>query len=206
MGKKKTTATIVVAVLVFIYRMGRALRVRIRQEARRIRRRAKRKLCHTIGTHYYTSYPETSLSRLVNCVLFQKVMRLDTQAPSPVHPSSIVGPWSKIKMGENVYPGFNVGHYIQAINGIIFGSNILIGPNVCIVSANHDPANYDKYIEDPPIEISDNVWIGANSTILPSVKIGKNVIIGAGSVVTGDIPDDCIATGNPCLVIKHMQT
>lgn len=199
MKGKKIAATRIVTALVFITN-------RVRAKPKRIRREAKRKLYHAIGNHYYISYPETSLSRLVNCVLFQKVMRLDTEAPSPVHPSSVVGPWLKIKMGKDVYPGFNVGHYIQAINGIIFGSNILIGPNVCIISANHDPANYDKYIDAPPIEISDNVWIGANSTILPSVKIGKNVIIGAGSVVTGDIPDDCIATGNPCRAIKQMQT
>ncbi|MDD7390137.1 MAG: DapH/DapD/GlmU-related protein [Lachnospiraceae bacterium] len=53
------------------------------------------------------------------------------------------------------------------------------------------------------MRIDDDTWIGGNVTILPGVHIGKNVVIGAGSVVTRDIPDDVIAAGNPCKVIKE---
>ena len=50
----------------------------------------------------------------------------------------------------------------------------------------------------------DNVWIGGSVTILPGVKIGDNVTIGAGSVVTKDIPSNCVAVGNPCKVVKSI--
>lgn len=52
--------------------------------------------------------------------------------------------------------------------------------------------------------IGDNVWIGGNTVICPGVHIGDNVVIGAGSVVTKDIPDSCIAAGNPCKVIRKI--
>ena len=52
------------------------------------------------------------------------------------------------------------------------------------------------------VEIGNNVFVGADSIILPNVKIGNNVIIGAGSVVCKDIPDNCVAAGNPCKPIK----
>jgi maltose O-acetyltransferase len=54
------------------------------------------------------------------------------------------------------------------------------------------------------ITIGDNVWIGGNTVICPGVTVGSNVVIGAGSVVTRDIPDWCIAAGNPCIVIRKI--
>uniref|UniRef100_UPI00301C5769 DapH/DapD/GlmU-related protein n=3 Tax=Bacteria TaxID=2 RepID=UPI00301C5769 len=55
-----------------------------------------------------------------------------------------------------------------------------------------------------PIHIGDNVWIGANSVVLPGVKIGENSVIGAGSVVTKDIPSNVVAVGNPCRVLREI--
>lgn len=55
-----------------------------------------------------------------------------------------------------------------------------------------------------PITVGDSVWIGANVSVLPGVKIGSNTIIGAGSVVNKDIPDGVIAVGNPCKVIREI--
>lgn len=54
-----------------------------------------------------------------------------------------------------------------------------------------------------PVTIGDNVWIGGGAIIMPGVTIGDNVVIGAGSVVTKDIPDNTIAYGNPCRVIRE---
>lgn len=56
-----------------------------------------------------------------------------------------------------------------------------------------------------PISVGNNVWIGGNVTVLPGVTIGNNVTIGAGSVVTRDIPDNTLAVGNPCRVIKFID-
>ncbi|MBD3329761.1 sugar O-acetyltransferase, partial [Candidatus Dojkabacteria bacterium] len=90
-------------------------------------------------------------------------------------------------------------------NGIEIGDNVRIGPNVGLISADHDQSNYDVWIEEKPLKIGNNVWIGMNSVVLPGVEIGDNVVIGAGSVVTKDIPPNSIAVGNPCRVIKTKE-
>lgn len=77
-----------------------------------------------------------------------------------------------------------------------------MGPNVGLISSNHDLDDYDRHLAEEPIMIGDNVWIGMNSVIMPGVRIGDNVVIGAGSVVTRDIPSDSIAAGNPCAVLR----
>ena len=56
-----------------------------------------------------------------------------------------------------------------------------------------------------PIRIEDDVWTGANVVILPGVAIGKNSVIGAGSVVTKDIPENVVAVGNPCRVLRPIN-
>ena len=85
---------------------------------------------------------------------------------------------------------------------------VMIGPNVTIVTANHpiDPelrARGLQYNKD--VYIGENVWIGANAVIVPGVHIGKNTVIGAGSVVTKDIPDNVVAVGNPCKVLREIS-
>jgi len=55
------------------------------------------------------------------------------------------------------------------------------------------------------VHIDENVWIGANTVIVPGVHIGKNTVIGAGSVVTKDIPDNVLAIGNPCRVLRKIS-
>ncbi|MCB9299031.1 MAG: acyltransferase [Lewinellaceae bacterium] len=128
----------------------------------------------------------------------QKIFRINGQVKWPVHFTSQVIHPGHISKGIMVDPGDAPGCYINAKNGIIFGSNIEIGPGVKMLSSNHDPNDYSKATKDPPIEIGDHVWIGANTVILPGVKIGTNVIIGAGAVVSKNIPPNTVAVGNPC--------
>lgn len=92
--------------------------------------------------------------------------------------------------------------YIQAINKIIIHSSVLIGPDVKIISANHKIHNLEEWQESDPIIINQNVWIGANSVILPGVEIGSDSIIGAGSVVTKSFGKNSIIAGNPAKLIK----
>lgn len=135
----------------------------------------------------------------------QKVFRLNPKVKWPVHfTSKVIAPENIIK-GILCDPGDNLNNYIQANNGIHFGSNIELGPGVSIISANHDSNNLRNHKITKPITIGNNVWIGANSTILPKVTIGNNVIIGANSLVNKNIPDNCIAVGNPCKVIKEKE-
>lgn len=110
-----------------------------------------------------------------------------------------------IEVGENFYA--NYGCTILDVNKVKIGDNVLLAPNVQIYTATHpiDPVERltgKEYAK--PIVIGNNVWVGGGTIICPGVKIGNNVTIGAGSVVTKDIPDNVIAVGNPCRVIKSI--
>lgn len=132
----------------------------------------------------------------------QKIFRLNPRVKWPVHFTSKVLSPEKIKKGILCDPGDNINNYIQANNGIVFGNNVELGPGVSIISANHDTENFSTHKKAKPIKIGNNVWICANSTILPEVIIGNNVVIGANSLVNKNIPDNSIAVGNPCRVVK----
>jgi maltose O-acetyltransferase len=110
-----------------------------------------------------------------------------------------------ISIGNNFYANF--GCVILDVNKVIIGENVLFGPNVQIYSATHptDPALRLTFKElGKPITIGNNVWIGGASIICPGIKIGDNTTIGAGSVVTKDIPNNVVAAGNPCRIIKSV--
>lgn len=133
----------------------------------------------------------------------QKILGFNRFIPWPAHHSSRILYKRNIKIGKGSFPGWMPGCYIQARNGIIFGNNVRLGPNVGIISANHCPDDFDHWIKTAPINIGNNVWIGMNSTVLPGITIGDDVVIGANSVVTHDIPSNSIAAGNPCKIIKE---
>ncbi len=108
-----------------------------------------------------------------------------------------------IEVGENFFANYNLT--LLDVGKITIGKNAQIAPNVSIYTAGH-PVHPDSrntgYEYGIPVTIGDNVWIGGNAVILPGVTIGNNVVIGAGSVVSKDIPDNVIAVGNPCKVIR----
>ncbi|MBN1214160.1 MAG: sugar O-acetyltransferase [Candidatus Lokiarchaeota archaeon] len=111
-----------------------------------------------------------------------------------------------IYLDDYVY--FNVNCVVLDANRVNIGNHVMIGPAVQIYSVTHpiDPIERLSGIEiSLPINIRENAWIGGGSIILPGVIIGKNSIIGAGSVVTKEIPDNVLAAGNPCKIIKKIQ-
>ena len=111
----------------------------------------------------------------------------------------------QIRVGKRFFANFNLTILDEA--SVTIGDDCFIGPNVSIYTACHstDPVERNTRREwAEPVTIGDNVWIGGSVTILPGVTIGSNVTIGAGSVVTRDIPDNVVAVGNPCKVIKKI--
>ena len=109
-----------------------------------------------------------------------------------------------ILVGRRFFANFNFTVLDEAL--VTIGDDCFIGPNVSIYTACHstDPVERNSRREwAKPVTIGDNVWIGGSVTILPGVTIGSNVTIGAGSVVVKDIPDGCVAVGNPCRVVKR---
>lgn len=111
-----------------------------------------------------------------------------------------------VEIGENFYA--NMDCIFLDVNKIIFGDNVMVGPRAGFYTAGHptDPAVRTKDLEfGLPIIVEDNVWVGANTTILPGVTIGKNSIVAAGAVVTKDVPANTIVGGNPARVIREIS-
>lgn len=128
------------------------------------------------------------------------------------------GPFMVISKGFNCDYGFNI-HFkgfavinynctILDTSPVYLGNKIHIGPNVTISCVGHsiDPEQREKSVTtSKSITIGDGVWIGANVVVCPGVTIGDNAVIGAGSVVTKDIPANCVAYGSPCKVVREIN-
>lgn len=110
-----------------------------------------------------------------------------------------------IEVGKNFFANYNCT--LLDVAKIRIGDNCQMAPNVAVYTAGHPihpVTRNSEYEYGKEVTIGDNVWIGGNSVICPGVTIGSNVVIGAGSVVTRDIPDWCVAAGNPCKVIREI--
>jgi maltose O-acetyltransferase len=105
-----------------------------------------------------------------------------------------------IAIGKTV--SINTGAILDGRGGITIGDYVMIGPNVCITSSNHIykdktiPTMFLGHVKKP-VKIEDEVWIGANATILGDVTIGKGAVVGAGAVVVKDVPENSIVGGVP---------
>ena len=107
------------------------------------------------------------------------------------------------RIGKNVF--VNHGCSFLDLGGITIEDDVLIGPQVKLVTENHpvDPANR-KSLDLKSILVKKNAWIGAGAVILPGVTIGENSIVAAGAVVTQDVPSNTIVGGVPAKHIKHI--
>ena len=110
-----------------------------------------------------------------------------------------------VHFGSGIYANSNLT--IVDDGHVYVGDKVMFGPNVTIATANHpiEPtlrAEGLQYNKD--VYVGENTWIGAGVIIIPGVRIGKNTVIGGGSVVTKDIPDNVVAVGNPCRVLREV--
>ncbi len=112
-----------------------------------------------------------------------------------------------IEVGDNFFANFNT--IILDGARVTFGDNVFIAPNCGFYTAGH-PIDFPRRnagLEYAwPIKVGDNVWFGAGVSVMPGVTIGSNVVIGAGSIVTKDVPDNVIAVGNPCRVLREITS
>ncbi len=110
-----------------------------------------------------------------------------------------------IELGERVF--FNFNCVVLDVCPVRIGSFTMFGPAVQIYTALHplDAVARRGREYGSPVRIGSDVWVGGGAIIQPGVTIGSRSVIGAGSVVTRDIPDDVIAVGNPCRVLRSIQ-
>ena len=143
--------------------------------------------------------------RQIRDLFLRKVLYRKYSIAKGFHAGLRVRIWGrqKVVIGRNFYIGRD--SFIEA--DVIIGDNVMFAPNVSIFTAGH-PVHFEKRntgIEYAfPVTIGNNVWIGGNVVINPGITIGNNTVIGSGSVVKKDIPDNVIAVGNPCKVVREI--
>ena len=123
-----------------------------------------------------------------------------------------------ISIGEGSFVNVNCVFLDSA--PIHLGNHVLVGPGVQLLTVSH-PLRADERVVAPhdrrpeqapyrtharPIVVGDRVWLGAGALVMPGVTIGANTVIGAGSLVTSNIPPDCLAFGQPCRVQRSLDS
>ncbi|WP_101960228.1 DapH/DapD/GlmU-related protein [Vibrio harveyi] len=166
-------------------------------------------------TRVYEVEPITSISTAKRCIKIGSGCYIEsTELPAfPSSPTKLTCvaindlDYGKIKIGDNcVLQGTSICSYKL----VAIGNRVIFGPNVVIMDCSGhaikmrgDSGELER-LKIAPVTIGDDAWIGYGVIILPGVSIGNRAVIGAGSVVCRDIPDDCVATGNPCAVVYEI--
>jgi acetyltransferase-like isoleucine patch superfamily enzyme len=109
-----------------------------------------------------------------------------------------------IRVGRNVFINQNCTMY--DLGGIDIGDEVMIGPNVSLITSGHpiEPLHRRAGVTAKPIVIARNVWIAAGATIIGGVTVGENSVVAAGSVVTRDVPRNTLVGGNPARIIRSI--
>ncbi|HEY9259021.1 sugar O-acetyltransferase [Chitinophaga sp.] len=111
---------------------------------------------------------------------------------------------NEIRVGKNVFINQNCTFY--DLGGLDIGDDVMIGPNVSIITTGHplEPSQRRAVTIGNPIVIEKNVWIAAGATIIGGVTVGENSVVAAGAVVTKDVPPNTLVGGNPARVIRSI--
>jgi acetyltransferase-like isoleucine patch superfamily enzyme len=135
--------------------------------------------------------------------------------PSPLDGASVAGNVKlrrsvviyepeKLRIGENV----DIGEFVvlRASGGLTIGARVLIAAHAVVTTRGH-PESLPRYgrVEDAPIAIEDDVWIGAGAIVLPGVTLGRGSIVGAGAVVTSDVPPLTVVAGVPARELRKVE-
>lgn len=173
------------------------------------------------GELYLADDPELSAELLRAARLCEQFNTLAVDAPgraellaellgevgeeTEVRPPFRVDYGSYIRIGPRSF--INFGAVLLDVAPITLGADVLLGPNVQLLTPTHplDPElRRAKWEAAEPITIGDNVWLGGGVIVCPGVTIGENTVVGAGAVVTRDLPAGVVAVGNPARVIRTL--
>lgn len=136
--------------------------------------------------------------------IFSKIIGKPVDETFGMFPPFYTDCGKNITVGKNVF--INMGCKFQDQGGIFIDDGALIGHNVVLATLNHDLSPETRSSMIPkPIHIGKNVWIGANSVVLPGVTVGDGAVIAAGAVVTRDVPENTVVGGVPAKFIKAIK-
>jgi len=118
------------------------------------------------------------------------------------HRRTLVCGWGRIRVGDRCL--FNSGVVIFSVVGVSIGDDVALAGEVYVMdSSSHGVEAHAP--QEAPVRIGDGTWVGARAMILPGVTLGRRVVVAAGSVVTRDVPDDCMVGGNPARLIRRLD-
>lgn len=153
-----------------------------------------------ITAHINSGYHEPEELR----ALFSQLIGAPVDESFGLFPPFYADCGKNIHIGKQVF--INMGCKFQDQGGIYIGDGALIGHNVVLATLNHAKSPNDRGTMIPaPIHIGKHVWIGSNSTILPSVTIGDGAIVAAGAVVSKNVPENAIVGGVPATILRYLN-
>ncbi len=134
--------------------------------------------------------------------LFEQILGRPLPPLVTIYPPFFTDNWLNLELSERVFINQNCTFLDYA--GIRIGAGALIAPKVTFVTVGHpvDPGERRTWLTGAPIDVAENVWIGAGATILPGVTIGKDAVIAAGAVVADDVPAASLVAGPKGSVLR----
>ena len=135
--------------------------------------------------------------------LFEQILGRPLPARVTIYPPFYTDHGLHLDLAERVF--INQGCTFLDYAGIRLGERVMVGPKVTFITGGHpvDPDERRLYLTGAPIDVAENVWIGAGATILPGVSIGRDAVIAAGAVVADDVPAASLVTGPKATVRRR---
>lgn len=135
--------------------------------------------------------------------LFEQILGKPLPARVTIYPPFYTDHGLHLDLAERVFINQNCTFLDYA--GIRLGERVMVGPKVTFITGGHpvDPEERREWLTGAPIDVAENVWIGAGATILPGVSIGRDAVVAAGAVVTDDVPPATLVTGNKATVRRQ---
>ncbi|MFJ4779033.1 DapH/DapD/GlmU-related protein [Streptomyces sp. NPDC088762] len=132
--------------------------------------------------------------------LFEQILGKPLPPRVTIYPPFYTDHGLHLDLAERVFINQNCTFLDYA--GIRIGERVMIGPKVTFITSGHpvDPGERRLYLTGAPIDVAENVWIGAGATILPGVSIGRDAVVAAGAVVAEDVPPASLVTGSKATV------
>lgn len=135
--------------------------------------------------------------------LFEQILGKPLPPRVTIYPPFFTDHGHNLELGERVFINQNCTFLDYA--GIRLGERVMVGPKVTFITVGHpvDPEERKGWLSGAPIDVEENVWIGAGAMILPGVSIGRDAVVAAGAVVTEDVPPASLVTGGKATVHRR---